>query len=144
MKDEILIISTLHQEIWMIWISLLDYYIDSHYSLLFESRVFKGLNIYWPSTVVILTSPLRVHWFLLRLPTALSFIQTTIGNMRQVLITPSSIHLQGHYWGYIFIFEELLRAYSSLGNFLVNPNSIRLSCISRSNWSRRAKQCYEY
>ena len=24
---------------------LLDYYIDSHYSLLFESRVFKGLNI---------------------------------------------------------------------------------------------------
>ena len=30
---------------------IIEYYIDSHYSLLFESRVFKGPNIYWPSTV---------------------------------------------------------------------------------------------
>ena len=35
---------------------IIEYYIDSHYSLLFESRVFKGLNIYWPSTVVIFLS----------------------------------------------------------------------------------------
>ena len=55
-KDWIRIISTLHSEILMIWIPLLEYYIDSHYSLLFESRVFKGLNIYWPSTVVIFLS----------------------------------------------------------------------------------------
>ena len=51
MKDEILIISTPYQEIWMIWISLLDYYIDSHYSLSLNSEYSKT-NIYWTSTVV--------------------------------------------------------------------------------------------
>ena len=56
-KDWILIISTLFQEIYMIWIPSLEYYVDSHYSLLFESRVFKGLILYCLSTVVILSSP---------------------------------------------------------------------------------------
>ena len=73
---------------------IIEYYIDSHYSLLFESRVFKGLNIYWPSTVVSFFPFLRVNWFLLRLPTS-SFFQRNLAKYRAKNKTDFTVFCKG-------------------------------------------------